>query len=115
MHDIKAAAGQVIANDTQNSVEAVDNAVLSLAHLCASIVEVSKASRLPVFTAQTALANVGEGLAKMISTRNDVGQATRELRKIQKASNLETVGFGCPPDYQPSAKLVDGKPASQAA
>ena len=38
MHDIEPAAGQVVASDTQKSVEAVDQAVMSLAHLCASIV-----------------------------------------------------------------------------
>ena len=115
MHKIKTAAGQVIADDTRNSVDAVDTAVMSLAQLCASIVEVSKASKMPVQTAQSALANAGAGLAKMIDTRHDVGQATRELRKIQKASNLETVGFGCPPDYQPSARVEDCAPESQAA
>lgn len=107
MHQIETAAGQVIANDTQNSVKAVDDAVVSLAQLCASIVEVSRASKLPVFSAQSALANAGQGLTRMIDTRNDVGQATRALRKIQRASNLEPVSFGCPPDYTPNTALAD--------
>ena len=107
MHQIERAAGQVVANDTQKSVKAIDDAVLSLAHLCASIVEVSNASRLPVFTAQSALANAGEGLTKMIATRNDVALATRALRKIQNASDLQPVSFGCPPDYKPSAALSE--------
>lgn len=105
MHKIENSAGQVVANDTQKSVKAVDDAVLSLAQLCASIVEVSSASRLPVITAQSALANAGEGLTKMIATRNDLAQATRALRKIQNASDLKPVSFGCPPDYKPSATL----------
>lgn len=115
MHDIKAAAGKVIASDTQASVEAVDNAVMRLAQLCASIVEVSKASRLPLLAAQGALANAGEGLTKMIDTRNDIGQATRELRKIQKASNLQAEAFGCPPDYKVSGRLAEVDRNAEAA
>lgn len=97
MHEIQQAAGRVVASDTQNSVDAVDQAVMSLAHLCASIVEVSKSSRLPIATAQGALANAGDGLAKLIASREDMDQATRELTAIQKASSLHTVAFGCPP------------------
>lgn len=115
MHDIKAAAGRVIASDTQASVEAVDTAVMRLAQLCASIVEVSKASSLPVLAAQGALASAGDGLNKMIGTRNDIGQATRELRKIQKASNLQAEAFGCPPDYKVSGRLAHAEGNAEAA
>ncbi len=89
MHDIEPAAGQVVASDTQKSVEAVDQAVMSLAHLCASIVEVSKAE--------------------------DLSRATRELIKIQNASNLETVAFGCPPLHKASARLSDDVAVDLAA
>jgi len=112
MHDIQKTAGQVIAGDTSASVDAVDQAVASLATLCASIVEVSKASNLPIGTAQTALANVGASLNSIISSRAEVSAATRELTAIQRKSNLETVSFGCPGDRRPSANLVD-KPVTQ--
>lgn len=114
MHDIEPAAGQVVAKDTQNSVDAVDRAVMSLAHLCASIVEVSKASHLPIGTAQSALANAGEGLARLIASREAMSQATRELTAIQKASNLRTVAFGCPP-LPASGFLAEQAPSKQAA
>jgi hypothetical protein len=97
MYMIEAAAGQVVAGDTQKTVEAVDHAVISLANLCASIVEVSKASRLPVATAQDALANAGAGLASMISGRAEMAAATRELTAIQRRSTLKETAFGCPP------------------
>ena len=113
MHEIEQSAGQVIATDTQNSVEAVNRAVISLAHLCASIVEVSNASRLPITTAQAALANAGEGLNRVIGTRDDLGQATRELRKVQNASMLQTVNFGCPPEYQPIGNAPNRELARQ--
>lgn len=97
MYSIDTAAGQVVASDTQKSVDAVDQAVMSLAHLCASIVEVSKASNLPISTAQDALANAGSGLTKLIASRADMSTATRELVGIQNSSSLQTVSFGCPP------------------
>lgn len=97
MYEIETAAGQVVATDTQNSVDAVDKAVMSLANLCASIVEVSKASHLPIGTVQGALANAGDGLSRLIASRADMSHATRELTAIQMASSLQTVSFGCPP------------------
>ena len=115
MHDIDTAAGQVVANDTQKSVEAIDQAVMSLANLCASIVEVSNAARLPVTTVQGALTNAGDGLTKMIATRNDIGGTTRELLKIRKSSNLQAVAFGCPPEFEPSAKDHNLASATEAA
>lgn len=114
MHNIETAAGRVVATDTQNSVDAVDQAVMSLAHLCASIVEVSKASRLPIGTAQAALANAGDSLTKLIASREDMSHATRELIAIQKASSLQTVSFGCPGGF-PSAQKTDVMPAKQTA
>ena len=115
MHDIEKAAGQVVASDTQKSAEAVDQAVMSIAHLCASIVEVSRASRLPIGTAQGALASAGDGLAKLIGTRDDMSRATRELTRIQNASTLQTVSFGCPPLHEPKGCAADGATAKQAA
>lgn len=112
MHTIEKTAGQVIAGDTSASVAAVDQAVSSLATLCASIVEVSKASNLPVGTAQTALANIGASLNGVIASRADVVAATRELTAIQRKSNLETMDFGCPGDRRPQANLVE-QPVSQ--
>lgn len=115
MHDIETAAGRVVASDTQKSGEAVDQAVMSLAHLCASIVEVSRASRLPISTAQGALERAGTGLSKVIGSREDLSGATRELLKIQKASTLDTVAFGCPPLHEASARRVDNVSSRTAA
>ena len=112
MHTIKKTAGQVIAGDTSASVAAVDQAVASLATLCASIVEVSKASDLPVGIAQTALANVGASLNGVIASRAEVAAATRELIAIQRNSNLETMDFGCPGDRRPNGNLVE-QPVAQ--
>lgn len=112
MYAIETAAGNVVASDTQNSAEAIDKAVMSLAHLCASIVEVSSASNLPIVTAQSALTNAGSGLNKLIGTRHDLATATSEMLKVQKASNLETVGFGCPPRFEKEASNPQTSPVT---
>ena len=105
MYQIETTAGQVIASDTQKSVKAVDQAVTSLANLCASIVEVSNASQLPITAAQSALDNVGESLTGIIRTRSSVGEATRDLLKLKRQSTLETVAVGCPPDYKATGHI----------
>lgn len=74
----------------------------------------SKASQLPIGTAQAALANAGDTLAKLIASREDMVLATHELIAIQKASSLSTVSFGCPGGF-PSAQKADLTPAQQTA
>lgn len=112
MHSIDTAAGQVIATDTRTAVDAIDKAVMSFANLCASILEVSKASNLPVNTAQSALQNAANGLSKLVSSREDISRATHDLVNIKKASVLETTSFGCPtgcpkPDSGPQGRKAD--------
>ncbi|MBA4765380.1 hypothetical protein [Qipengyuania huizhouensis] len=113
MFEIEKSSGQVVAADTQKSVDALDQAVMSMAHLCASIVEVSRASRLPVSTPQPALANAGESLSKLIAGREDISHAVRELIAIQRTSSLQAVSFGCP-DGLPQAQAQRSEPAVEA-
>ncbi len=115
MFAIEKSAGQVVASDTQQSVAAVDQAVMSLAHLCASIVEVSRAANLPVATAQGALANAGSSLAQVIASREGVGAATRELVAIQKRSSLQAVSFGCPSGFPTEGAHRDPASTAEAA
>lgn len=96
MHRIQENAARVIATDTQTSVGAIDQAVMSYSRLCASIVEVSNAAELPVTAGQPALAKVAAGLAALIEGREHIASATRELIKIQRSSNLNETAFHCP-------------------
>lgn len=96
MHEIDQAAGQVVAADTQASVAAVDEAVLSFSRLCASIVEVSGSAKLPVSTLQKALSSAAQGMLAAVHSREEITNATRELLKVQHASTLRTTSFGCP-------------------
>lgn len=109
MHRIEESAARVVASDTQASVGAIDQAVMSYSRLCASIVEVSNASELPVTAGQPALAKVAAGLAALIEGREHIASATRELIKVQGASTLRETAFECP------GGLPTGSLAPQAA
>lgn len=96
MHRIQETAAKVVAADTQSSVGAIDQAVMSYSRLCASIVEVSNAADLPVTAGQPALAKVAAGLSALIEGREHIASATRELIKVQHASTLRETAFQCP-------------------
>lgn len=96
MHRIQETAAKVVVSDAQSSVGAVDQAVMSYSRLCASIVEVSNASNLPVTAGQPALAKVAAGLTALIEGREHIAAATRELIKVQHDSSLRETAFECP-------------------
>lgn len=96
MHRIQETSAQVVVSDTQSSVVAIDQAVMSYSRLCASIVEVSNASDLPVTAGQPALAKVAAGLTALIEGREHIASATRELIKVQRDSSLRETAFECP-------------------
>lgn len=96
MHKIELAAAKVIASDAKSSVGAIDQAVMTYSRLCASIIEVSNASDLPVTTGQPALAKVAAGLTALVEGRELIAGATRELIKIQQASTVREAAFQCP-------------------
>lgn len=109
MHSIQETAAGVVAGDTQSSVGAIDQAVMSYSRLCASIVEVSNASDLPVTAGQPALASVAAGLSALIEGRAHIASATRELIKVQAASNLRETAFQCPQGLPASGMLPTDK------
>ena len=101
MFEIKESAGQVIASDTQDSIEAINQAIVACARLCGSIVEVSRAANLPAVAGQPALTKASTGLSALVEGRKDMTGAARDLLKVQKASSLDAVSFGCPDGFPP--------------
>lgn len=115
MHKISRSSGEIIAADTEGSVQAVDQAVLNYSRLCASIVEVSGASRLPVSACQPALAKLVTGLNALVEGRGHIAGATRDLLKVQGASTLRETGFGCPNGLPSLSGELDVAPVSARA
>jgi hypothetical protein len=107
MLDIKQSVGSVVAADTQASIEALDGALAQQARMCASLVEGSHASHLPIATCQPALEAISAALNKLVEGRAHLAKATRDIAFIQAKSNLRETAFGCPngpsPIIKPSA------------
>lgn len=114
MHRILEPAAQVVVGDTRSSIGAIDQAVMSYSRLCASIVEVSNASNLPVTAGQPALAKVAAGLCALIEGREHIAAATRELIKVQGASTLRETAFECPGGL-PASGHAEQRPATMVA
>ncbi len=111
MHRIQETAARVVVGDAQSSVGAIDQAVMCYSRLCASIVEVSNAADLPVTAGQPALTKVAAGLSALIEGREHIASATRELIKVQAASNLRETAFQCPGGLPASGALTPPHPA----
>lgn len=109
MHSIEKSAGQVIASDTQDAVDAVNQAILSYAGLCSSIIEVSRAANLPAMASQPALGKMSAGIAALVEGRKEIVGAARDLLKVQKASSLDAVSFGCPDGFPTRDNRVAAK------
>lgn len=100
MHTIKSTVGAVVANDTQTSIAALDNALVMHTRLCASILEGSADARLPIAASQRVLSSVSAGIAKLVESRADMVATVRALAVIQGDSSLAEEFFGCPTGLQ---------------
>lgn len=112
MHHIKQTTGDVIASDTQASVSALDNAVLSQARLTASVLEGAADSKLSAASTQKLLQSMANGMNVLVSSRADLVAAVREINMIQLRSNLKTTSFGCPDGLRPLSGADDNLPVT---
>ena len=96
MYNISENLGHVVAADTQSALRSINDAIISQARMCATMVEASIAANLPIGAVQGSLAAVSGGLRDMVANRAGVAEAIRELTEIQRTSNLKEVSFGCP-------------------
>lgn len=116
MHKVNKASGAVIASDTQASVAALDQAVLTQARLCASILETVGEAQLPMAATQKLLQSVAAGMSGLVASRTDMLCTVRTLNVLQMKSNLKETSFGCPDEYIPTgvniSEPVKGEVAS---
>ncbi len=96
MHAIKQSTGNVVADETQSSVKALDAAALSQARFAATLIEAAADSDLPMATTQKLMSAVANAFQNTINSRAELAVAVREIALIQSRSNLKEVGFGCP-------------------
>lgn len=101
MHTIKQAAGSMIAADTQDTVNALDTAMVTQSRLFATVVETAAQSKLPVGTPQKLLQNISASMAGLVASRADIVAAVTQINLIQMRSNLKETAFGCPKVVEP--------------
>jgi hypothetical protein len=96
MYTISKPIGQVVAMDSQSSSTSLDLALISQARLCATVIEASEASHLPMKATQPVLESLATGMRCLIDNRAQLLAAVHELTIIQKSSSLRETAFGCP-------------------
>ncbi len=102
MHNIKIGVGQVIAADTQASIQALDAAVLMQSRLCVSTVEAAVDSNLPIAASQGLIEAIAGGINDLVESRAKLAKAVKHINLIQAQSNLRETGFGCPTGLPPA-------------
>lgn len=112
MFSINRNSGAVVAEDTKASVNAIDAALLSNTRLCATILEASHASGLPINATQKLLQSMASGLNQLVAGRADMVATIRQLNLIQGQSDLSAVSYGCPDATKPTGQLSDDDSAS---
>ena len=110
MFKFRAGAGAVVAHDTQNTVAAVDDALVNGMRMCASFLEATKGSNLPTARSQKVLTSMAAGLSQMVDGRASFVSSIRELAVIKAQSNFAPEDFGCPDGWVPAMK--EAEPAS---
>lgn len=108
MHNIKESSANVVAADTQASVTALDQAMLTQSRLFSTVVETAAESKLPVGTAQKLLHNLATSMAGLVASRADMVTAVSQINLIQMRSNLNATAFGCPKVVEPDGNGTGG-------
>lgn len=113
MHQIKETAGVVVAAETQAMVAAIDNAMLTQARLCSSVVEAASDAKMPMAATQKLLQSISDGMGTLVATRANLSSAVKEMAFIKSRSNLQPVSWGCPEDWKPSSEAQSEETRAQ--
>jgi hypothetical protein len=88
--------GALVAADTQGTLKALDDAILSELKLCTTLVEAIQGNGIPVASSQKLLNSVTSGLSHIVAGRGEMATAVRQLNVLKKDSNLVVYDYGCP-------------------
>lgn len=89
-------AGAVVAADTQNAVAAVDDALLSVVRMYASVLEAAEGCDVPLAQSQKLYSDITASLNQLLAGRADLASAVRRLAHIKGQSNFVPEDYGCP-------------------
>jgi hypothetical protein len=100
MLQFRSGAGAVVAGDVRNAVAAVDDALLNGARMCASVIEATQGSNLPVAQSQKLLRSITSGLTSVVEGRGQIVAAVAQMTAIKQRSNFAPESYGCPEELQ---------------
>lgn len=111
MQNFDANLGSLVAADTQGTLRALDDAILSELKLCTTLVEAIQGSAIPVASSQKLLSSLTTGLSHVVAGRGEMATAVRQLIVLKKDSNLAVYDYGCPnasfaPEMKPELRRI---------
>jgi hypothetical protein len=117
MHKIQDNIGSLIAAETQGTLRAIDNAILSELRLCTSLVEAMEHTDLPVNRTQKVLQTMSNGISHFVAGRGEMAQTVRALVAIKSNSSLRETSYNCPGEPTPNGFVPhrETAPACSAA
>lgn len=89
-------AAEVVASDVRSTVAAFDAALLTLARMCASVLEASEGSGVPISHSQRVLRSITGSMNAVVDGRADVMSLIGQLQVIAASSEVPESTFGCP-------------------
>lgn len=105
MINLKAGTGLVVAGDIRSTFAAVDDALLTSARMCVSVIEATQGANIPAQKTQHLLRSITSGMTAVVNGRDDIVTALRCMIDIKGQSNLAPVDYGCPDGWTPSAEI----------
>jgi hypothetical protein len=114
MLNFRPGAGAIVAADSQNTVAAVDDALLNGVRMCASIIEATQGSNLPATQSQKLLRSMTAGLQSVVEGRGEIVATIRQLAAIKCQSNFAPEDFGCPEGWEPTGAAANQPVAEHA-
>lgn len=100
MVEFKPGAGLVVAGDVQSAMSSVDAAILNQARLCASFIEATTGTNLPVVQSQKVIKSLTTSMSAVADGREEMVSAVRHLTAIKDRSNLVMEDYGCPTPWE---------------
>lgn len=96
MQKFDANIGALVAADSQGTLKAIDDAILSELKMCTTLVEAIQGQKLPIAASQKLLNSMASGIGNIVAGRNDMAATVRHLSVLKQDSNLDVYDFGCP-------------------
>lgn len=96
MVELKHGAGLVVAGEIKDTFKSVDEAILSGARMCASVIEATQGTDIPAVQTQKLLRSITDGLSRVVDGRSEMVDALRQMIAIKDHSSLAPISYGCP-------------------